>query len=163
MEDKNMYKKIISGLLSLLTIGTVAITPVNAFYDSDCSKPVTISSYENDIAPYYTNLGMVTAGMSITSDNRAYCSGAYFVYDDMKTSVTITLLKSLDGQKSWSAVTGQNWSNSFSTYGTHSCSGTSSITLSSRYYYCSLTEVTVYDSNGKAIEAANCYSNVYHI
>lgn len=156
-----MLKKIIAGLMAILSLSAVETLPVRAYENVSDFTPYMLS--DSDVSPYYTNLGVVTAGMSITSDNKAYCYGTYFVYDDMNTSVTITLLKSTDGKNSWSAVTGQNWSKSFTGYGSHSYGGTSSITLSSRYYYCSLTEVTVYDSNGKAVETANCYSNVYHI
>lgn len=152
-----MFKKVVSVFLAMfLTLGCftslVYAEPVDFIVLNDAS-----------ISPRYKNFANITAGMSITSDGKAKCTGSYITYSNIKTKIVVLLLESTDGETNWVAVDGESWSASYSTIGNHTSGGTSSCKLNSNYYYCTLTQVFAYDSNGNVTESAMCSSNTYKL
>lgn len=151
-------KKVISFVLAMCLLNGASI-PCQAYTASSNNDLFQ----QETVSPRYVNLGNVTAGMSITSNNKAECSGSFFLYSTKNSDITVQLLKSSDGETNWTPVSGESWTNSFTSSGNHTGGGTSSCTLSSYYYYCTFVQVNVYDSNGKVTETATCFSKVYHI
>lgn len=152
------FKKAASFFMALLVVATTNTSILAISYDSG-----NVEQSETAIAPRYTYLGNVTAGMSITSKNKAKCTGSYYIYEDNNADITVKLMKSTDGKTNWSSVPNESWTKSYTTIGNHTSGGTSTTTLSSAYYYCTLTQVTVYDDNYNVLETASCWSSAYHI
>lgn len=161
-----MFKKSISVILASLLLSFWCMPPsvcTAENYSSSNSGEIVINNEIVAPSPRYTNFANVTAGLSITSDGKAKCSGSYITYSNVNTDITVSLMKSTDGETNWTAVSGESWSNSYSTKGNHTSGGTSSSKLSSNYYYCTLTLVRAYDGNGNTTETAYCFSSAYHL
>lgn len=160
MLKRNIFKSIVLASLVMSIVPSAAVSANNNY---PSGKTVVISSNpEQGISPYFNNFANITAGISIDSDNHAVCSGSCIVYSDISTSITVTLMYSTD-KTNWKPATGESWTSYYSTMGNHTAGGTSALKLSSRYYYCSLTTITAYDSNGNVTETVNCYSDPCHI
>lgn len=153
-------KKIISSVLALCFMSSIT-TSYQALENN--AETYEYVSQESEISPRYVNLGNITAGMSINSDNKAECNGSFFLYNSNKSKIIVSLLVSTDGKTNWTAVDGERWTDTFTTSGNHVGGGTSSCTLSSDYYYCSHVQVNVYDSNDNVIETVTLFSKVYHL
>lgn len=145
-------KKIIS---SLLALSMVAATPAAAYAEGADSTPATIEySANNGRSINWTYTSVVAASFSIDGDY-GKCTGSYGLYSDMKSEITVTLMKSKDGN-SWSAV--ESWSTTNNVYNPRSLTKTSTNKLTHGYYYMSHTQVQVLDSNGKAVETTGVFS-----
>ena len=154
-----MYKKIISLAAAALLTASCLASPISAesFYNS---TPAVMSG-NSWIAPCYDNVATVTAGISISSSNKANCSGSYDMYSGKKSVITISLMKSTNGSTNWSEV--ESWSTTYRTAGSLSLSQTSSSALSSSYYYCTYVQVQIYNSRNELIETVTSLSPVTHL
>lgn len=144
-------KKIISTVLALL-ITAVSSVPVYATE----TLPPTAATYalKPSDSINWTYVSTVGAGFY---DENGYgkCKGSYELYSDLKSEITLTLMKSKDG-KSWSAV--ESWTTTNYTNSPSSFNATSTNTLEHGYYYCTHTQVQVY-SNNKVVETGNSFSD----
>lgn len=146
-------KKIISSLLAL-SIVTASSASVCAAETTPPSSIVYSANSGKSINWTYTSV--VAASFSIKEDY-GKCIGSYELYSDMKSKITVTLMKSKDG-KSWSAV--ESWDATNYDYSPSSLSKTSTNKLEHGYYYLSHTQVQVYDSNDKVLETGNSESPI---
>lgn len=146
-------KKIISTALAL-AVTAVASTSVCAADEVKLSDHVP-QSVTDSISPRWTNVSWVSATFYI-DNNKGVCTGAYQLYSNKKAEITISLMKSTDGN-GWSSV--ESWSKTYNIYNPLSFSKESTNALQHGYYYCTHTQVQVYDSNGKAVETASVFSN----
>lgn len=146
-------KRIISVVLSL---SIIASTPMVVYATDVVNEPVTSAySTNNERSINWTYTSWVGAGFSIDG-NYGKCTGSYELYSDMKSVITVTLMKSNDA-KSWSAV--ESWSTTNYNYSPSSFTKTSTNVLTHGYYYLSHTQVQVIDSNGNAVETTSVFSN----
>ncbi|MCM1062092.1 MAG: hypothetical protein NC452_17655 [Eubacterium sp.] len=146
-------KKIISAVLAL---SMVAATPLIAYAEGADRTPATIEySTNNERSINWTYTSVVAASFGIDGQY-GNCVGSYELYSDMKSIVTVTLMKSKDAI-SWSAV--ESWDTTNYTYSPSSIVKTSTNKLTHGYYYMSHTQVQVLDSNGKALETTSVFSN----
>ncbi len=145
-------KKVISTILALSMIDA---TPV-IVHAEDMFKTSATTAYStyNERSINWTYTSWVAAGI-IIDGNYGKCTGSYELYSDLKSEITVTLMKSKDGQ-SWSAV--ESWSKTNYSYSPSSLSKTSTNELEHGYYYCTHTQVQVY-SNNKVVETGNSFSN----
>lgn len=146
-------KKIISSLLALSMI-TATPTVVCAANAENTAEAIVCSA-NNERSINWTYTSWVAASFSINGDY-GKCIGSYELYSDMKAVITVTLMKSKDGI-SWSAV--ESWNATNYDYSPSSLSKTSTNKLTHGYYYMSHTQVQVLDSNDKALETGNVFSN----
>ncbi len=153
-----MIKKMLSCILALCMVGSVSLS-VSAYEEQTPDSMVTLSS--GGIVPMYKNISYVGAGINLTTDNKAICSGSYCLYGKYKSVITVTLMKSANGSSSWTAV--ESWTRTNTVAAPDGLSKTSTYALNSSYYYCTYTQVQVYDSNNNVIETATCFSNVTHL
>lgn len=153
-----MIKKIISSILALCVVGSISVSTFA--YDTFVSEPICMYSNEG-IMPLFDNVNYVTSGISINSNNKAVCTGAYMLYSKKKSVITMTLMKSIDGVSNWTAV--EPWSQTNYVQNPTGMSKTSTNALSSSYYYCTYVEVKIYDSNDNVIETVSCFSNPCHL
>lgn len=154
-----MYKKIISLAAAALLTASCMAAPANAetLYHSG---PVFMS--ENHwIAPYYDNVAAIASGISIDSSNRAICTGSYGMYSGKKSVITVSLMKSTNGETNWSEV--ESWSTTYRASGTLSFTQTSTSALSESYYYRAYVQVQVYSSRDEVIETVTTFSPVTHL
>lgn len=144
-------KKIISTILALL-ITAVSSVPVYAAE----TLPQTAATYalKPSDSINWTYTSTVVASFSI-NENYGKCIGSYELYSNMKSKITVTLMKSKDG-KSWSAV--EYWTATNYDYSPSSLSKTSTNELEHGYYYLTHTQVQVYDSNDNVLETGNSES-----
>ena len=152
-----MIKKILSCITALCIVGTLSC----AVYAYDNNEPTPVSASEYDIMPLYDNVMFVSAGISVNSSNKAVCTGTYTLYDNYKSKITMTLMKSSDGVSKWSTV--ESWSQTNTVQNPAGYSKTSTNKLSSSYYYRTYVQVQIYDSNNKIIETVTCFSNPCHL
>lgn len=101
----------------------------------------------------WTYTSVVAAGFSIDG-SYGKCIGSYELYSNLKSEITVTLMKSKDS-KSWSAV--ESWSEINYDYSPRSLSKTSTNELEHGYYYRTHTQVQVY-SNNEVVETGNSFS-----
>ena len=153
-----MIKKIISSILALCVVGSISVSTYA--YDTYVSEPICMYSDEG-IMPLFDNVNYVTSGISINSNNKAVCTGAYMLYSKKKSVITMTLMKSTDGVSNWTTV--ESWSQTNSVQNPTGMSRTSTNKLSSSYYYCTYVQVQIYDSNDNVIETVSCFSNSCHL
>ncbi len=145
-------KKVISAVLSL---SMIAATPAVVYATDVVNEPATsMYSANNERSINWTYISWVGAGFSI-DDNYGKCTGSYELYSDMKSEITISLMKSKDG-KSWSTV--ESWSTTNYDYSPSSLNKTSTKELEHGYYYRTHTQVQVY-SNNKVVETGNSFSD----
>lgn len=138
-------KKIIS---SLLALSMIVATPTVA-YAADKNEPATSVGSERSINWTYTS--WVGAGISLENDY-AQCAGSYELYSDLKSEITISLMKSKDG-RNWTTV--ESWSTTNYQYNPLSFSQKSTDKLQHGYYYLTHTQVQVLDSNDNVLETGN--------
>lgn len=143
-------KKIISAILAL---SMVTATPTVVCATDAGGIPVTSVCNERSINWTYTSF--VAAGFSFDG-SYGKCTGSYELYNDMKSIITVTLMKSKDS-KSWSAV--ESWNTTNYDYSPSSFTKKSTNTLSHGYYYMSHTQVQVLDSNDNAVETTSVFSS----
>lgn len=147
-------KKFISALLALSMIA--ATTPAVVYATDAIDSPVTIAhSANNERSINWTYTSWVGAGFSIDEDY-GKCIGSYELYSNMKSKITVTLMKSTDN-KSWSAV--ESWHATNYNYSPSSLEKTSTNMLQHGNYYCTYAQVQVIDSNGDAVETSSVFSN----
>lgn len=120
---------------------------------------VTLSS--DGVVPLFQNVSYVGAGINLTSDNKAICTGTYYLYSKLKSVMTVSLMKSANGTSNWTTV--ESWTKTSNVQNPTGLSKTSTYALNSSYYYCTYVQVQVYDSNNNVIETASCFSNVTHL
>ncbi|MBD5141935.1 MAG: hypothetical protein HDT25_11090 [Ruminococcus sp.] len=145
-------KKVISAILALSMIATTSAV-VYAENDVNASTIIAYST-NNERSINWTYTSWVAAGI-IIDGNYGKCTGSYELYSDMKSEITVTLMKSKDGN-SWSKV--ESWTATNYDYSPSSLSKTSTNELEHGYYYCTHTQVQVY-SNNKVVETGNSFSN----
>ncbi len=144
-------KKIIS---SLLALSMVMASSVSVCAEETTSPSAMTYSANSETSINWTYLSVVGAGFSIDG-NYGKCTGSYELYSDMKSEITISLMKSKDG-KSWSTV--ESWSTTNYDYSPSSLNKTSTKELEHGYYYRTHTQVQVY-SNNKVVETGNSFSD----
>lgn len=153
-----MIKKMLSCILALCMVGSISLS-VSAYEEQTPDSMVTLSS--DGVVPLFQNVSYVGAGINLTTNNKAICSGTYCLYDKYKSVITVTLMKSANGSSSWTAV--ESWTKTNTIPNPAGLSKTSTYALNSSYYYCTYVQVQVYDSNNNVIETASCFSNVTHL
>lgn len=144
-------KKIISSLLALSIVTASSASVCTAETTSHSS---IVYSANSGRSINWTYVSVVGAGFSIDG-SYGKCIGSYELYSNMKSEITVTLMKSKDS-KSWSAV--ESWTTTNYNYSPSSLIKTSTNELEHGYYYCSHTQVQVY-SNNEVVETGNSFSN----
>lgn len=147
-------KKVISAILALsMTIAT----PTVVYAEDIVDKPVTIAySANNERSINWTYTSWVGAGFTIDK-NYGKCTGSYELYSNLKSEITISLMKSKDG-KNWSTV--ESWTTTNYKYNPNSFSQKSTNVLEHGYYYLTHTQVQVLDSNDNVLETGNSESAI---
>lgn len=153
-----MIKKMLSCILALCMVGSISLS-VSAYEEQTQDPVVTLSS--DGVVPLFQNVSYVGAGINLTSDNKAICTGTYYLYSKLKSVMTVSLMKSANGTSNWTTV--ESWTRTSNVQNPTGLSKTSTYALNSSYYYCTYTRVQVYDSNNNVIETASCFSNVTHL
>lgn len=153
-----MIKKMLSCILALCMVGSISLS-VSAYEEQTQDPVVTLSS--DGVVPLFQNVSYVGAGINLTSDNKAICTGTYYLYSKLKSVMTVSLMKSANGTSNWTTV--ESWTRTSNVQNPTGLSKTSTYALNSSYYYCTYTQVQVYDSNNNVIETASCFSNVTHL
>ena len=153
-----MIKKMLSCILALCMVGSISLS-VSAYEEQTPDSMVTLSS--SGIVPMFKNISYVGAGINLTTGNKAICSGSYCLYNQYKSVITVTLMKSSNGSSNWTTV--ESWTRTNTVAAPDGLSKTSTFALNSSYYYCTYTQVQVYDSNNNVIETASCFSNPTHL
>ncbi|WP_455527132.1 hypothetical protein [Huintestinicola sp.] len=151
-----MIRKLVSCLTALCIVSSIS----SAVYAHSEPKIPTATTLSNGIMPLYDNVNYVASGISINSNNKAVCTGSYYLYSKYKSVITMTLMKSTD-KSNWSYV--ESWSQTNNVKNPAGYSRTSTNALSSSYYYCNYVEVKIYDSNDNVIETVSCFSNPCHL
>ena len=144
-------KKIISTMLALLI---TAVSSVPVYATETIPQTATMYALKPSDSINWTYTSTVVAGFSIDG-NYGKCVGSYELYSDMKSEITMSLMKSKDGN-SWSTV--EYWTATNYDYSPRSLSKTSTNKLEHGYYYCTHTQVQVY-SNNEVVETGNSFSN----
>lgn len=145
-------KKIISTLLAL---SMTTATPVAVYAtNTSCLPKTTVCSVNSKDSINWTYTSWVGAGIGF-EDGYAKCAGTYELYSDMKSKITLTLMKSKDSNN-WSKV--ESLSTTNYTYSPGSFKMTSTNKLAHGYYYLTLAQVQVYDSTGDVVETSHCES-----
>ena len=145
-------KKVISAILALSMIAT---TPTVVYATGAVNAPITTAySTNNERSINWTYTSWVGAGFSFDG-NYGKCTGSYELYSNLKSEITITLMKSKDG-KSWSKV--ESWTTTNYKYNPNSFSKKSTNELEHGYYYLTHTQVQVLDSNDNVLETGNSES-----
>lgn len=145
-------KKVISTILAL---SMIAATPTVVYAADSTDPPATIAySTNNERSINWTYTFWVAASFSIDGDYGT-CIGSYELYNNMKSEITVTLMKSKDTQ-SWSAV--ESWSTTNYSYSPSSLTKTSTSKLEHGYYYSTHVQVQVY-SNNEVVETGNSFSD----
>ena len=111
--------------------------------------------------PLFDNASYVGAGINLTANDKAICSGSYNLYSKKKSIITVSLMKSTNGTSNWSSV--ESWTQTNYVQNPAGMSKTTTNALSSSYYYCTYVEVKIYDSNDNVIETVSCFSNTCHL
>lgn len=88
-------------------------------------------------------------------DGYAECVGSYELYSDMKSKITITLMKSKDNM-SWLKV--ESWYDTNYERCPESLLTTSTNKLEHGYYYLARVQVQIIDSTGESLETSHCES-----
>ncbi len=153
-----MIKKMLSCILALCMVGSISLS-VSAYEEQPQDPVVTLSS--DGVVPLFQNVSYVGAGINLTSDNKAICTGTYYLYSKLKSVMTVSLMKSANGTSNWTTV--ESWTKTSNVQNPTGLSKTSTYALNSSYYYCTYVQVQVYDSNNNVIETASCFSNVTHL
>lgn len=145
-------KKIISAILAF----SMAIATPVAVYASDrkCSTESMICAVNSADSINWTYTSWVGSWIGFENDY-AECIGSYELYGDMKSKITLTLMKSKDGN-SWSKV--ESWSTTNYSYSPNSFIMTSTNKLEHGYYYLTYAQVQVYDSTGEVVETSHSES-----
>ncbi len=144
--------------MALCMVGSISLS-VSAYEEQTQDPVVTLSS--DGVVPLFQNVSYVGAGINLTSDNKAICTGTYYLYSKLKSVMTVSLMKSANGTSNWTTV--ESWTRTSNVQNPTGLSKTSTYALNSSYYYCTYTQVQVYDSNNNVIETASCFSNVTHL
>ncbi len=155
-------KKLISILLSFAAAAMLPVS-VNATETSENFKfpeEYAEATYLDGVVRsiYFTYISSVGAGFSVTDDGKGMCTSSYVLYNDMPAVLTTTLMRSSNGT-SWTAVSSCTWTNSYDTWYPPVFRNITEDKLTSGYYYCTYSQVTVYDDNGKSLETGSCFSS----
>lgn len=147
-------KKIISTILAFL-ITIVSSVPVYA--TETLPQTAAIYALKPSDSINWTYTSTVVASFSIDGDY-GKCIGSYELYSNMKSEITVTLMKSKDS-KSWSAV--ESWTTTNYDYSPSSLSKTSTNKLEHGYYYRTHTQVQVFKSfsSNEVVETGNSFSS----
>ena len=146
-------KKIISTILAILI---TAVSSVPVYATEALPKMAEMYAMKPSDSINWTYISTVVASFSI-DENYGVCTGSYELYSNRKAVMTITLMKSKDGN-SWSKV--ESWSTTNYDYSPSSFEKTSTNRLEHGYYYLTHTQVQVYDSNNKVLETGNSESPI---
>ncbi len=152
-------KKIISAILSLMVTAAIPVS-VSAAEVSENLKSPTETAYSDGIGKSinFTYISDVGAGFILTDDGKGECTGSYTLYNDMHAVLYTSLMRSRDGTH-WSTVGTNHWSTSYDVWCSPFFTNTTKDKLTSGYYYCTYSQVTVYDNNGKVLETGSCFSS----
>lgn len=148
-------KKIISTILALLI---TAVSSVPVYATETLPQTAAMYALKPSDSINWTYISTVVASFSI-NDNYGVCTGSYELYSNRKSEITVTLMKSKDGN-SWSKV--ESWKTTNYDYSPSSFEKTSTNKLEHGYYYHSHTQVQVYDSNNKVLETGNSDSPIIY-
>ncbi len=152
-----MIKKILSCVMALCVAGSMSVT---AFaYGTSPANTNAVSP--GGVRPMYDYATYVFANIGINSDNKAVCTGSYYLTSNRKSVITMTLMKSDDGLTNWTAV--ESWSKTNYVENPLGYSKTSTNKLSSDYYYRNFVMVSIYDDKDNVVETLSCFSNPTHL
>lgn len=154
-----MYRKIISLTAAALLTASCMAAPAEAATSYRFNPVVMPGNYR--IAPCYDNVAAIASIISINSSNKAECTGSYNMYSGHKSVITLSLMRSTDGETNWSEV--ESWSTTYRAPGTLTFTQTSSSALSESYYYRAYVQVQVYNSRNEVMETVTSLSPVTHL
>lgn len=145
-------KKMISAILAL----SMAIaTPAAAYAtDTSSSTEAIVCSVNSKDSINWTYTSWIGAGIAF-EDGYAECVGSYELYSDIKSKITLTLMKSKDNM-SWSKV--ESWYNTNYDRCPESLLTTSTNKLEHGYYYLARVQVQIIDSTEESLETSHCES-----
>lgn len=147
-------KKVISAILAL---SMIAATPVVVYAEDAVNAPTTIAySTNNERSINWAYTSWVAACFSV-DEGYGKCTGSYELYSDMKSKITVTLMKSTDC-RNWSKV--ESWTTTNYDYSPSSFTKKSTNALTHGCYYLTHTQVQVYDSDNNVLENGNSESPI---
>ncbi|MBQ8227685.1 MAG: hypothetical protein IJZ88_01590 [Clostridia bacterium] len=139
-------------IISLLLVAVMAVTSLGV------SVYAAEANYDDLVAPCYTNIDSVSAGLSEGVLGFVTCTSNFISFDDTKTFVLTCYLQRTDGSSGW-----VNYKSKSETY-----SGMGSYTIEkswfapSGYAYRTYTKLQVKNSAGTVVETATKASAVYY-
>lgn len=138
-------KKTILRLLSLVLTVSMLAGSVTAF---------AVDSSESEVAPCYTNINGIAAGISINAYGKATCTGSASLTYASDTGKIIMYLQKKDGN---------TWYNLYSwTDTTEPLALSGSRYVVSGYNYRVKTVLTVYNSAGTIVDGGSAYSPIQY-